>query len=322
MVNETNTFIEKQAYDWIVKLETGAMLDGDEERFVDWLSENEQHGVAFSNAEQTWQLMCESDKAAIEQRPNVKHINKSTALHRQLLPLAASFLLLTFILFFGNALWIPITADYYTSTGARAEHVLSDGSVITLNTGSAINVSMATESRNIEIIMGEIYVSVAPDRQRPFVVQAGNMQVTALGTEFIIHKRANQDALVIVTEHSVKVENTQHNTTNLILEVGESVSLDNAQKQFSGKRKVNPLQESAWLKGKYVFSDETLATVVAELSRYHKGKIMIMDNSLSMLTLSGVLDLDEPLTSLQNLTYTLPINVKQITPYLVLIEKG
>lgn len=328
MVNETYTFIEQQAYDWIVKLETGAMLSGDEERFVEWLSKDEAHGLAFAQAEQTWQLMQDVSTlpdVALVHKGNSDPAEKVTRLTPskwQVWSLAASFLILSFTIFFGNSLWIPITADYYTSTGERAEHLLSDGSVITLNTGSAIEVSMKEYIREINVIAGEIYVAVAPDRQRPFVVQAGSMQVTALGTEFMVHKRENQDTLVIVTEHSVKVENKDNSSSSLILEVGESITLDSEQKQFSTKNKVNHLQKTAWLKGKYVFTEQTLETVVAELSRYHKGKIVILNDSIKTLTLNGVLDLDQPYTSLQNLSYTLPINVIKVTPYLIFIEKG
>jgi len=328
MVNETTKFIEKQAHDWLVKLEVGDMLDGDEERFVDWLSQDEIHGIAFSQVEATWRLMHDAAEGLEESNAHNKNkgfdvtTNSTTFFKRTLLPLAASFLILAFTLFFGKTIWLPITADFYTSTGERTEYALPDGSVITLNTGSAINVQMEDDIRGIEVLAGEIYIVVAPDQQRPFVVQAGDMRVTALGTEFIVHKRENQDALVIVTEHSVKVENKQDKSSNLVLAVGESITLDNEQKQFSRKTLVNYQRESAWLKGKYVFTDETLEAVVNELSRYHKGKIMIMDDSLKRLKLNGVLDLDEPLTSLQNLTYTLPIKVKNITPYLVLIEQG
>ena len=321
MASETTTFIEQQASDWIVKLETGAMLDGDEERFVDWISADEAHSLAFAQAEQTWQLMHQVTKES-EEKEVVNNQNKVDSSFRpKLLPIAASFLILAFTVILGNSLWLSMTADYYTSTGTRAEYSLSDGSVITLNTGSAIDVSMTADSRHINVLKGEIYVAVAPDKERPFVVQAGNMRVTALGTEFLVHKKDNQDALVVVTEHSVRVENKSDKSHTLVLAVGESVVLDNDRQQLRDKTQVNYHQESAWLKGKYVFTNQTLDVVIEELSRYHKGKIIITDDSLKTLTLNGVLDLDEPLTSLNNLTYTLPIKIRNITPYLVLIEK-
>ncbi len=46
-------------------------------------------------------------------------------------------------------------------------------------------------------------------KQRPFVVEVGDMQVTALGTEFIVRKDSNDKPTVTVTEHSVKVESTE-----------------------------------------------------------------------------------------------------------------
>ena len=54
------SFIKQQANQWLVKLETDSMADGDEERFVEWMEQDERHGQAFYQAEQTWKLMAEA----------------------------------------------------------------------------------------------------------------------------------------------------------------------------------------------------------------------------------------------------------------------
>ncbi len=330
MQNQDNSFIQHQAHDWLVKLETGAMNDGDEDRFVAWLEQDERHGQAFYEAEQAWHLMHQAsdafERADVEQTSNEQRRTTPTKekpvwgrVHRFILPLAATVLLSVITLLQANHIWLSLTADHYTATGERTEQRLSDGSVITLNTDSAIDVIIDEQSRRVMVLQGEIYVDVASDKSKPFIVTAGNMQVTALGTEFIVRHESGEEPRVIVTEHSVKVENTAKPIADVIIGEGQKVSL--AQNgQISPVAEVNQQHASAWLKGKLVFKNQPLEQVVTELSRYYKGKMIITDDGLKQRRVSGVLNLDNPVTSLQTMAQALSVNVSQITPYLTLIE--
>ena len=344
MQNQDKVFIDKQAQDWLVKLETGGMAVGDEDRFVAWLEQDEAHGEAFAEAEASWQLMQQIDadkindtsveaiettvKSAVESitkpaakpkaslRPEPK---KSWAQH--LLPLAATVLLTVIGLFYGPDIYRASTADQYTFTGQRLQQTLEDGSVITLNTDSAVTFDFTENQRLIKVDSGEIYVDVAPDKERPFIVVAGDMQVTALGTEFIVRHTDKQPS-VVVTEHSVKVEMRSDLAKNLVLDEGQKATLLEQRRNFAIADNVNTKQASAWLSGKYIFQESSLREVVDEVSRYYKGKIVIRDKSLERLTVSGVLDLDEPLTAMEILASMLDLNVSTLTPYLVIIEQG
>lgn len=331
MQNQDKSFIEKQAQDWLVKLETGGMAVGDEDRFVAWLEQDEAHGEAFADAEISWQLMQQIDVDKVNEKTvdasqhHEQNVNsmaeqeKTWAQH--LLPLAATLLLTVLGLFYGPDIYRASTADQYTFTGQRLQQTLEDGSIITLNTDSAITFDFNETQRLIKVNSGEIYVDVAPDKARPFIVVAGDMRVTALGTEFIVRHTDKQPS-VVVTEHSVKVEMRSDLAKNLVLDEGQKAILLEQRRNFAIADNVNTQQASAWLSGKYIFQERSLREVVDELSRYYKGKIVIRDKSLEHLTVSGVLDLDEPLTAIEILASMLDISASTLTPYLVIIEQG
>lgn len=312
------TFIRQQANDWVVKLETDSMTDGDEARFVEWMEQDERHGEAFYEAEQTWQLMQQVKQEQVAQ----VEVKQSSWLLQSLMPIAATVLIVVSSMLWWQDLYFATMSDHYTKTGQRLEQRLSDGSELILNTDSAVDIQFSDNKRLVKVLSGEVYVTVAPDKTKPFVVQIGDMQVTALGTEFIVRKDNNEQPSVVVTEHSVKVESTESSQVNLVLNQGYKVSLDENTETLSKVQAVDIEQAQSWRAGRYVFRDQSLQQVVDELSRYYDGKIVIRDKELQQQKVSGVLDLDDPRNSLNNLARSLAIKVNSLSPYLLLLEKS
>lgn len=323
------SFIRQQANQWLVKLETDSMTDGDEERFVEWMEQDERHGQAFYEAEQAWQLMHQVEDNAIDsQTHSAKKTTTSSANDETnwfasvLMPIAATVLVVFASLFWWQDIYFATMSDHYTRTGERAEQILADGSELVLNTDSAIKVEFDEQRRLVKVLSGEVYVTVAPNKSRPFVVQVGDMQVTALGTEFIVRKDRDTKPSVTVTEHSVKVESTSSDKVDLVLNQGFEVSLNENNNTLSKIKAVDTAQVQSWRSGKYVFKDQELEQVIAELNRYYDGKIMIRDQELLKQKVTGVLNLDNPRTSLNNLAKSLGIKVNSMTEYLLLLEKS
>lgn len=345
--------IQQQANDWLVKLETEEMLDGDEERFVAWLEEDEAHSVAFYEAEQTWQTMHQVTADAVadtetataktettddtnvvslpdskkslasrsaETKPNSS--KKGRQLFQVMLPLAATVLLALWSMIWGQGTWLSLTSDHYAATGERQIQILSDGSELTLNTNTAVNIVFSDSKRVVELVSGEIYIDVFPDPGRPFVVQAGDMQVTALGTEFIVRRDGDTQPTVAVTEHSVKVESISNHNTQAVLQEGQQVTLLEKRNLLTKAKAINIKKVQSWKNGKLVFSNEPLKTVVAELNRYTTSKIVLTDQRLERLRVTGVLDLEDPVASLRNLAEQLDLSFNQVTPLLIFIEQG
>ena len=97
-------------------------------------------------------------------------------------------------------LWM---ADQRTGVGERSQVVLADGSQVQLNSNSALDVKFDDQQRVIELLKGEMWVEVAKDAQRPFVVRTDQGTATALGTRFLVQRAVDGSTVVTVIESTV-----------------------------------------------------------------------------------------------------------------------
>jgi len=74
------------------------------------------------------------------------------------------------------------------------------------------------------------------------------------------------------------------------------------------------------LKGSASFDNAPLSEVIVELSRYRRGSLLIADDALKNLKVSGRFDIANTDKALEALRQTLPIRVYTITPWLVVIS--
>jgi len=82
--------------------------------------------------------------------------------------------------------------------------VLPDGSIVELNEGARIAVAFTGAVRRVVLQGGEAHFQVTKNPQKPFVVEAGGVEVRAVGTAFLVQLGAKVE--VLVTEGRVAVE--------------------------------------------------------------------------------------------------------------------
>src|SRR3546814_11678062 len=75
-------------------------------------------------------------------------------------------------------------SDYRTGTGEMRNVTLSDGSSVTLDTGSAIAVNYGDGRRGVRLLAGRAWFDVAHDERHPFTVSAADARVRVTGTAF------------------------------------------------------------------------------------------------------------------------------------------
>jgi len=85
-----------------------------------------------------------------------------------------------------------------TAVGEQRSVVLGDGSLVTLNTSSSIEVHMAKDRRTVKLLAGEALFEVAHDTKRPFDVTTGDATVRAIGTQFNVDRRAASTTVTVV----------------------------------------------------------------------------------------------------------------------------
>ncbi len=159
--------------------------------------------------------------------------------------------------------WRGWTADYRTGVNQRRVVTLDDGTRLTLNTHSAVNIAYDGAQRRIELLAGEIFIATGKEAaRRPFFVDTPHGSLQALGTRFTVRLH-EQYASAGVLEGAVAVL-AGDGARRLLLRPGEAAHFD----ATGAHRQALAPYGGAWLDGMLVARDMRLADFLAELSRY------------------------------------------------------
>jgi transmembrane sensor len=210
-----------------------------------------------------------------------------------------------------------LLADVRTGTGESRTVVLEDGSTVQLDTGTAIDVDYTASRRVVRLLAGQIHVTVKPDAGRPFDVDGAGGTTQALGTAFNVRSDPGQVS-VTVTEHAVRVRYPAA-SAGVTVSAGQQVRYGEGIALVPTTANLHAL--TAWRRGLLTFDDKPLGEVIAELGRYRPGWIVIRDDALRRLPVTGVFsttDTDEMLDALQA---TLPVHVRRL-PWVTIVESA
>lgn len=316
---------DEAAATWIVRVNEGPLGPEDQAEFDAWRAESPANAAAFAKAEAAWKLFdsVPDDPALDALRASALAAGKEP--RRGLwagigVGIAASLLaavaLGTDYLPFGQkadapqlaARSVPATAatpeapdsgEFATAKGERRTVRLADGSAITLNTDSAIRVGYVADRRLVRLLRGQALFEVAKDPHRPFVVQAGAKQVTALGTIFEVRLLDADRMRVTLVEGKVVVDEGEGRPDEAapamvpaVLAPGDALVVSDEARPV--RFKVDTDQQLRWREGFVEFNDATLAEAVAEMNRYAGKQLVIGDPATGRLRVSGVFRTGSP----------------------------
>lgn len=285
-----------EASAWLARLQGPGRTDAAEAAFKTWLAEDAAHARAFARVTDIWDIIpgavqfSNASTAAQARRPRQQRQRQ-----RWWLATAAC---LACVLMAGAGAWLYLRDPIYrTAIGEQRTVALSDGTYITLNTDTALTVSYRQAVRRIHLEHGEAMFEVAKNRQRPFIVQAGNEQVRALGTVFDVRSDPNS---IIVSLLNGRVEVSPHPVTRspvqlaqtTVLSPGERITLNSRGGQTLDRPSMAEM--TAWRQGEVMFDNVTLADAIAELDRYGDTRVELGDPTLAPLRVSGVFAIRNP----------------------------
>lgn len=315
---------DEAAAAWIVRVEDGPFSPADQAAFDAWNAESPTNAAAYARAEAAWRLFDDPPGDPVMDAMRASALAVRSPSRRGLwagigVGLAASLLLgvalSTDYLSFGQkaeapqvaaksasapvaAPKAPASGEFATAKGERRTVRLADGTAITLNTDSAIRVGYVAERRLVRLLRGQALFEVAKDAHRPFVVQAGARQVTALGTVFEVRLDADRMKVTLV-EGKVVVDEVEDRPDDgapvmvpTVLAPGEALVTADGAKPVLAKIDVD--QQLRWREGFVEFNDTTLAEAVAEMNRYSGKQIVVRDGATGNLHVSGVFRTGNP----------------------------
>ncbi|WP_233281749.1 FecR family protein [Pseudomonas tructae] len=205
-------------------------------------------------------------------------------------------------------------ADYRTDTGEQKRIVLADGSRVLLDSASAIDVSFSGQQRTVVLRKGEALFEVAHDPDKPFVVNADQTSATALGTVYAVSRGSDQ-VRVIVSQGRVAVRGPLNEVR---LQANQQVIWQAP--QLSAVQAVDTNSALAWRDGRLVFKLTPLPEVIAQIQRYRPGLVVIADDHLRSLKVSGTFYLDKLDEGLQSLEKAFPLTISRYTDHFLLVS--
>lgn len=307
-MNSTESLLQ-QAARWHA-IASGRDLSAEESRALDqWLAQNAHHRLAYAD-------ICAA-AFALEQSPAandpVAAAPRATRTRRPWLrwslAAGAPLLLLVLTLLAGPRIgpsWQNWNSDLYTGIGKPQSQKLADGSVLELDTDSAVRVTIGSARRDIVLLRGRLAIAVAKDPSRPLHVLSGGVDAMAVGTRFVVD-RGDLGTEVGVHEGIVRVS-----TAN-----GEPVELRAGQQAFVGSSqagaRVSALASNdGWTRGVLSVEQMPLARVLAELDRYLPERIVLADDSHAAMPITATLPLDDPAAALRALAQTSQLSLRHI----------
>lgn len=173
--------------------------------------------------------------------------------------------------------------------GKRSTLILSDGTEVTINSGSRVIYPVAFNKKKREIyIEGEAYLSVSHNPDWPFYVKTDHLEVRVLGTEFNIKSYQNEpQTCVVLVQGSVQAI---AESGKVLMKESELLSVSN-QTGETKIEKVNIIEYISWKDGWLNCNSESIGSIATKLSRYYNVDIQTKSEEVSKMEITGKLDL-------------------------------
>ena len=212
--------------------------------------------------------------------------------------------------------------DYVVSAdnGQRASVVLPDGTKVWLNSHTKLNYKSdyGVKERSVSL-SGEAYFEVSKDTLRRFLVNAGDMEVEALGTAFNV-KAYEEDDEVVTTlfEGSVR---TVVGKEFVILSPDESAVFNKSSHILSVNHPTNASYARLWRTNELAFSGESLEEIAVLLNRMYNVEVRFLSNKIKGYSFSGVIRNNSLDNVFEIISLTAPITYVSVGDTIYLNEK-
>ncbi|NIF17385.1 FecR family protein [Pantoea sp. Cy-639] len=300
---------------WKLCLDEDSGTSEQHSAFMHWHAANEEHARA-------WRQLGVLDQRVSVMAGPVRHtlMQSRAGLRQRLAGLGgglASVLLLGGLLAWAGvptlapSYWL---ADQRTATGEMRTLRLEDGTLLSLNTHTAVDIDFKGEQRLIVLHQGEISVETGHDDSRPLLVRTDDGRLRPLGTRFLV-KREDAGTRLEVLQSSVAAK-PQNSGDEQVLREGQQVLMS-----ADGLGQVGPVAvgSDAWARGMLVVDNVRLADLVATLGQYRNGHLGVAD-AVADLRVSGSFPLSDTDLALASLVPALPVKIERHTPWWVTVS--
>ncbi|QHF47989.1 histidine kinase [Pseudomonas sp. S35] len=305
-----------QALDWLMRVQQ-APLDADlRGQVADWCAASEANAKAYRKAERVWQLT--GQVAPVEHVPQpAAPTQRPAARTRRARRWVGAAVAACLVVALAPSLLLRWQADYRTGANETRDITLSDGSVVQLDSHSAIAVDIAGNHRDVRLLTGQAFFKVMPDTRKPFHVLTTTLRVTVTGTAFNVDASPD-DPSVAVQQGAVNVDDAKARRTLASLVPGQRLSFRAGRAELGS---FAPSQAASWRQGQLIADDLPISEVLEQLRRYTPAIIVLRDKQLGAQRVTGVYDLRKPQAALQAVVQPYGAKVRAYSPWLLVLSK-
>jgi transmembrane sensor len=296
-----------QAGRWCTRLADGGLPPDERAQFDAWLAEDPKNEMMFEQVARVWDSVSDAAAApevialrteALEAFRAANNRRWSTN-DRWPLKWVAGVAAALLAVMLPAGLWYSTWPTVYeTGIGERQLAVLKDGSKVSLDADTELQVKLRDDRRDVVLTQGRAKFDVAKDALRPFRVQVGDKIVVATGTSFSV-ELLNGTAHVVLYEGRVSVVSTGRPAavanSSAPAPIAPEVDLTPGKELVASlagpQQKVvqADLDRSlSWEGGQLSFDDEPLEAAAERVNRYSNKKIKLADASVGELKVNGV----------------------------------
>jgi len=282
--------IDARAADWAARLDRGALSAAQEEELSAWLAGDIRRRGAFARA----MAIADYSNRARALGPDFVPARPLWSSRRTLLralggavAMAASLLLI----------FQPWQHRLSTGIGEIRRLALEDGSRLTLDTASVVELHYSAERRGVLLKSGEAFFEVAKNSERPFIVESGDTVVRAVGTAFMVRNLPNQPVEVLVQEGKVEITRRSHPEAPPVFASANVRAVSPGQSVEPTVTRVETgevKRRLAWRDGIISFQGDSLQQAAETFARYSPQHIVITDPDLANRTVTGLFASNNP----------------------------
>ncbi|MGE8410363.1 MAG: FecR domain-containing protein [Pseudomonas sp.] len=300
--------VARQAANWHMLMLDERVSSAEREACARWRAAAPEHERAWQKAQRV-----QAQLGLLPRRLAMGTLNRE---RRQAMKQLLALAIIAPLGYVGYRQAVP-AATYATAVGEHRRVELADGTVLELNTGTAVNLDFDPEQRLITLLRGEILVDTGADARsphhRPLRVASQQGLMEALGTRFLVRQRDGSTQLTVL-EGAVRIS-PAHGPQSTV-EAGAQRLFDSQGRGAAGAARE---QDSLWTRGSLIVDEMPLSEFLGELGRYRAGWLRCHPE-VARLPISGAFQLGNTDAILTALPATLPVQVEFRTRYWVTVS--
>lgn len=325
MNHKHEDMIRQAAARWYVRMREAAPDSPERTTFEVWLLSDRRHQAAYQTIEATMDDF--SSTARLKELSNAlsqKVYFEQTARRKKISKLGsglAVMLICTGLALFGRQQYVqwqaaPLYTQMQTTAIAQmAKQTLEDGTVVTANANTAMEIVFYRHQRLVKFSRGEAIFEVTKDPARPFVVETPQAKVTVLGTRFAVNQLSKK-VRISVDHGRVQVAHADGSEQTLILRNGEVAEIEQAAAPHKVNR--NAADSFSFTSGRIVFDRADMFEVADTLSRYRNPTVKAVFAGEQTPKVNAVLKVSEVESFIQTLPQSVPVALQRRDDVLML----